>query len=246
MSRMNLQKSRCRSERIFWPLASAALLLAAMIGPFTAAANETASPNAQSSDPALVGLCTPCHGPHGVSQGPATPTIARLSRNYVIGAMLAYKFPQDLGRADALIEQDPDMEDVVVLARPPGAMNAIAEMLSMEEIKTVATYFSAQDFVAPRQHSDSTQAASGKDIHQRYCEKCHEDGGQNTADDVGLLAGQWKLYLGYLFEDLAAGHRQIPKKMKTKVDAVVADHGDEGIDHLIEYYAGQPPEGDGL
>ena len=87
--------------------------------------------------------------------------------------------------------------------------------------------------------------AAGAEIHDRYCEKCHEDGGTSTADDVGLLAGQWKLYLTYLFEDLAAGHRQMPKKMARKLDALREDHGDDGIQQLIDYYAGHPGVGGG-
>ena len=229
--------TRRKIEYTFRPLAIGGFMLVAASWAGAAVASSNAPQAAQPPGSSLVALCTPCHGPQGISRGPATPTIAGLSRNYMIGAMLAYKFPDDLGRADALIEQDQDIEDVVVLARPPGIMNAIAEMLSVEEMKAVAAYFSAQDFVAPVQNAGSAQVAAGTDIHQRYCEKCHEDGGRSTADDVGLLAGQWKLYLTYLFEDLSDGYRQMPKKMATKIEAVRADHGDEGIQQLINYYA---------
>ena len=174
---------------------------------------------AQVSEPPVSAYGTSCHGRQGQSNGPATPTIAGLSRNYLVGAMLAYKYPEELERADALIEQDQDLEDVLVLARPPGVMNAIAGMLNLDEIKTVASYFSTFDAVVHKQEVDPAVVTAGDDVHHSYCEKCHEEGGRFTADDVGLLAGQWKLYLTYLFEDLASGERQMPKKMSDKLDA---------------------------
>lgn len=193
----------------------------------------------QPTEPDLVAHCTSCHGARGDSSGPATPTIGGLSRNYLIGSLLAYKFAQDLDRADALIESDQDIEDVVVLARPNGIMNAVAEMLSLSDIKTIADYLSRQSPSSAKQITDVELAAEGAKIHNRYCEKCHEDGGTSSLDDVGILAGRWRLYLTYVFEDLSAGTRQMPKKMATKFNAVGDDFGDAGFQRLIDYYSGQ-------
>ena len=193
----------------------------------------------QPTEPDLVAHCTSCHGARGDSSGPATPTIGGLSRNYLIGSLLAYKFAQDLDRADALVESDQDIEDVVVLARPVGIMNAIAEMLSLSDIKTIADFLSRQTPALTRQTSDIELAAEGANIHNRYCEKCHEDGGTSSLDDVGILAGRWRLYLTYVFEDLSAGNRQMPKKMASKFDDVRDDFGDAGFQRLIDYYSGQ-------
>ena len=49
-------------------------------------AGDTASPSMLSD------TCLGCHGPGGVSEGPATPTISGMSEIYIIGAMLAYKY----------------------------------------------------------------------------------------------------------------------------------------------------------
>jgi sulfide dehydrogenase cytochrome subunit len=193
----------------------------------------------------LVALCTSCHGVNGISMGPATPTIGGLSRNYLVGAMLAYKFAQDISQADDLIDADQQMEDVVVLERPTGIMNTIAELLSVNEIKELADYLSQQTPSSPVQNVDSSMSATGADLHNRYCEKCHENGGASSMDDVGILAGRWKRYLTYLFEDIAAGRRQMPKKMSTKFDAIKNDHGDAGLQQLINYYAGQQVIRDG-
>ncbi len=227
------------------------LALAGMFAATTYAADVELAKNGPSprgaglSDPALVALCTSCHGPQGASLGPATPTIGGLSRNNIIGAMLSYKYAQDLDQTDTLIENDPDIEDVLVLERPPGVMNAIAEMLSIDEIKEIADHLSKQAPGSAKQETDATLAAAGADLHERYCEKCHEDGGTSTLDDVGLLAGRWKLYLTYLFEDLSAGRREMPKKMADKFNALLEDHGDAGFRQLIDYYAAQNVAGGG-
>ena len=49
-----------------------------------------------SADPArqlmIVNTCVACHGDKGNSVGQAIPTLAGLSPNYLMGAMLAYKY----------------------------------------------------------------------------------------------------------------------------------------------------------
>lgn len=233
-------------RRVFYLLAVAGMFAATTQGAeVKSASDDSTSRGAKNSDPGLAALCTSCHGPQGDSLGPATPTIGGLARNNIIGAMLAYKFSQDLDQADALIESDPDIEDVLVLERPPGVMNAIAEMLSIDEIKEIADHLSKQAPGSAKQETDATLAAAGADLHERYCEKCHEDGGTSTLDDVGLLAGRWKLYLTYLFEDLSAGRREMPKKMADKFNALLEDHGDAGFRQLIDYYAAQNVAGGG-
>lgn len=221
------------------------LISVAASGAVSAAEESDVMQSERPSEPDILAHCTSCHGARGDSSGPATPTISGLSRNYLIGSLLAYKFAQDLDTADALIESDQDIEDVVVLARSGGIMNAVAEMLSLSDIKTIADYLSRQTPSSTRQISDIKLAAEGANIHKRYCEKCHEDGGTSSLDDVGILAGRWRLYLTYVFEDLSAGSRQMPKKMAIKFDAVRDDFGDAGFQRLIDYYSGQVIVGDG-
>ena len=54
----------------------------------------------------LVGACVACHGNNGNSEGPAIPTIAGMTANYFIGAMLSYKFIDDLSKACLLYTSD--------------------------------------------------------------------------------------------------------------------------------------------
>ena len=215
------------------------LIVLAASGTVSAVETGDVMQTEQPSGPDIFAHCTSCHGASGDSGGPATPTIGGLSKNYLIGSLLAYKFAQDLDRADALIDSDPDLEDVVVFSRPGGIMNPVAEMLSVNDIKTIADYLSRQIPNPAKQVADIELAAEGANIHDRYCEKCHEDGGTSSLDDVGILAGRWRLYLTYVFEDFSEGRRQMPKKMAVKIDAVRDDFGDAGFQQLIEYYSGQ-------
>ena len=46
-------------------------------------------------------------------------------------------------------------------------------------------------------------------------------------------------YLQYTMEDFMSGAREMPKKMKKKVEQLQAREGDEGFKALLNYYASQ-------
>ncbi len=187
----------------------------------------------------LSNTCLGCHGPGGISAGPATPTISGMSEIYIIGAMLAYKYDNDEDKVDAIIEADEELEDVEYFARTSTVMNRIAKGYSEAEIKTIAKHFAELPFEAADQGSDAGQAKAGAKLHEAHCEKCHEDGGSSAEDDAGVLAGQWVPYLQYTMADFASGDRDMPKKMKKKMDEAHEASGDEAIRDLIQFYANQ-------
>ena len=78
-----------------------------------------------------------------------------------------------------------------------------------------------------------------KKLHKKYCEKCHEDGGRSSEDDAGILASQMMPYLRNTMADFTSGGREMPKKMKKKVDSLKKSKGDKGMDQLIHYYGSQ-------
>lgn len=196
-------------------------------------ASETASPSMLSD------TCLGCHGPSGISEGPATPTISGMSEIYIIGAMLAYKYDNDEDAVEAVIESDPDFEDVEYFARTSTVMTRIAKGYTEAEIKAIAEYFAALPFEARKQDVDSEQAKAGADIHEHHCEKCHEDGGRSAEDDAGVLAGQWIPYLEYTMADFVSGDREMPKKMKKQMKEAHEVHGEKSIAELIQFYASQ-------
>jgi len=160
--------------------------------------------------------CAGCHGTNGNSNGPATPTLAGASKDYIIDVMEYYKTGE---RASTI-------------------MGRIAKGYTKEEIERIADFFSKQKFVpAKGQKFDSKLAKKGAKLHDKYCEKCHADGGTSSEDDAGILAGQWTPYLRYTLADMMAGNSHVPKKMKKKLKKLHKKAGDAGLEQLLNYYA---------
>lgn len=164
----------------------------------------------------LGNTCAGCHGTHGNSNGPATPSIAGMSTEYFIDSMKAYKSDK----------------------RPGTIMNRIAKGYSDDEIEVMAKFFAEQKYEPVHQDYDKSLARLGEQLHDRACEKCHEDGGK-ASEDGGLLAGQPSPYLSWTLEDFLSGKREMPKKMKRRMDSVHQAKGDEGLKALVNYYASQ-------
>jgi len=169
------------------------------------------------SDSMISDTCAGCHGNGGVSTGPSMPTIAGLSPDYFVTIMEAYKS----GEAKATI------------------MNRIAKGYTTGEFEQMAKYYSAKKFVAAPQKTDAAMAAKGAKLHDKYCEKCHSEGGSLADDDAGILAGQWMAYTHWQIEDALSGAREFDKKMIKQLKKVHKKEGDAGIMALLHYYSSQ-------
>ncbi|WP_455199328.1 c-type cytochrome [Kaarinaea lacus] len=163
----------------------------------------------------LAYTCAGCHGVNGSSIGPATPTIAGMSRDFFIETMEAYQSGE----------------------RPSTIMSRIAKGYTKKEVELLADYFSKQSFVRKAQKFDDKKAVFGKKLHKKYCEKCHEDEGRSAEDDAGILAGQWEPFLRFTMKDFTSGKRPMEKKMKKRMTKLDEAHGEAGVDALIHYYA---------
>ncbi len=171
--------------------------------------------NAGASASMLADTCAGCHGTDGASGGPASPTIAGISEEYFIELMSGFA-----------------SGDV-----PSTIMGRIAKGYNEDETKAMAKFFASKPFVKAKQDSDAKLAAAGAKMHDKYCEKCHAEGGSSAEDDSGILNGQWKPYLAWTMEDFTSGTRDAPKKMKKKVKKMHAKYGDKGIEALMNFYA---------
>jgi sulfide dehydrogenase cytochrome subunit len=163
----------------------------------------------------LANTCAGCHGTHGASAGPASPSISGISAVYFEEIMQGFK-----------------SGDI-----PSTIMGRIAEGYSEDEIKAMGEHFSKQAFVKAQQSFDDTLAVKGEKLHDKYCEKCHADGGSSAEDDSGILLGQLTPYLHYALTDFKAGDREMTKKMKKKVNQLMKKEGDAGFDALLNFYA---------
>lgn len=182
------------------------LQVALITGLLASGSAIAASPSAK----ALSITCAGCHGFNGVSVGPASPSLAGLPHEYFVDAMVAY--------------QDG--------TRPATVMDRIAKGYSAEEIKLMADYFSAMDFVPAKQDFDKKQVAAGQRIveRRRSCGTCHEENGTLGIEDMPQIAGQWTPYVRYSMEDFRHHGRpmsddktkQIERLSDSDIDAVAA------------------------
>jgi sulfide dehydrogenase cytochrome subunit len=172
----------------------------------------------------LTAPCEECHGKDGASKDSKIPIIGGYSASYISDSLAAYR------------DKTRPCVDVKYPAGPHKGETAnmceIAKKLSEDEAEQVGEYYESKPFVRAKQTFDPELAKVGKGIHLLHCKKCHEDGGSDPDDDAGILAGQWMPYLEEQFEDYTTGKREMPKKMKPKIDKLSKDD----IKALVQYY----------
>lgn len=160
--------------------------------------------------------CAGCHGTNGNTNGPATPGIAGIAKEYFVDAMKGYQAG----------------------TRPATVMGRIAKGYTEEELHSMAAFFAAQKYRPLQQQADAKLARTGKQLHTNSCEKCHEKGG-SVSEDGGILAGQPMPYLNWTVEEFTSGKREMPKKMKAKMEEVHKAKGDEAYKALVNFYGSQ-------
>jgi cytochrome subunit of sulfide dehydrogenase len=183
----------------------------------------------------LAETCAGCHGTDGLSAGPASPTLAGMNAEYFAETMKDFRE----GKTYSTI------------------MGRIAKGYSEKEVQLMAEYFEAKPFKPADQPFDAQLAEQGAKFHDKYCEKCHSEGGKiltggakskdadeddeeaNEEEEYQILAGQWTPYLQYAMEDFHEGRRPIEKKMKAKLKDLMAKQGDAGLQALYSFYASE-------
>lgn len=191
----------------------------AMTSAAALAADKPAEPALMSGASAsmMAQHCNACHGPEGISSGPAIPSIAGISPEYFEELMEGFAS----GEAYSTV------------------MGRMAKPYTKDEIKLLANYYSKLPFVKAKQSFDPQLAKQGAKLHDKYCEKCHAKGGTSSEDDAGILAGQWTPYVSWTLDDYRAGKREPTKKMGKRLNKLIATEGDAGIEALLHYYASQ-------
>ena len=165
----------------------------------------------------LSNTCAGCHGTDGNSMGPAAPTIAGLSPTYF----------------------EETMEGFASGEIPSTIMGRIAKGYTADEVKSMAKFYSGKSFAMAKQDFDPALVSKGAKLHDKYCEKCHAEGGKSAEDDAGVLAGQWTPYVNWTLADYKAGDREATKKMKKKLSQMLEKEGSAGVIALLNFYASQ-------
>lgn len=185
-----------------------------------------AAPLASAQDlDAIVADCNGCHGDDGVSQWTDVPTIAGFPEFTHADALYFFR---DGDRPCS--ESEYRQGDT---SKPATTMCDVTADLSDEMIDEIAAYYFELPFVPAEQDFDAALAATGKDVHDKLCEKCHSDGGANAEDEAGILAGQWMGYMEATFAEYASGAREQDKSMKDKMDQL----SEADTKALLHYYA---------
>ena len=173
----------------------------------------------------LVEDCAYCHGENGVSTEPTIPTIAGMADFYIIDSMYIY-LDGNRPCVEAEYPAGPDKGSKTDMCK-------IAKELSESDIEALAKYYYDQSFVPATQEFDPGKAEAGAVVHDRACEKCHENGGSVAEDEAGFLAGQWTPYLRQVFDAYDADNRVMPENMLAKWEDLSA----EDKENLLHYYA---------
>lgn len=163
----------------------------------------------------LANTCAGCHGVDGVSKGPAIPSIAGMSSEYMTEVLKGYK--------------SGDVNSTI--------MGRIAKGYTDDELQQISDVYAKKTTVNAVQESDEKLAKKGGKLHDKYCEKCHSESGTAADDESGFLGGQWAPYLQATMTDFTSGKREMPKKMKKKVEKLMEKEGEDGLKALINYYS---------
>lgn len=168
----------------------------------------------------LVDTCAGCHGTNGNSVGPASPTIAAMDPLVFVDMMIAFA--------------EGDTYSTV--------MGRIARGYTEEEYERMGEYLHDLPYDAADQEYDESLVEQGAELHDKYCEKCHIEGGKPVPEeeDYYILAGQWTPYLKFAMEDFDEERRITPKKMGRKLESMYEDHGaEESMAALYAFWASQ-------
>ena len=179
----------------------------------TAAPGLLTSTQAAEYSPALSWNCSGCHGTNGVSTGGAVPSIAGMNERYFFTIMRGFKLDE----------------------RYSTIMGRIAKGYRIKEIRTMAQFFGAQEWIAADTESREEQISGGEVIHDELCAECHENGGRYQDKEIPRLAGQQPAYLELQMYDYQAADQRVPQpdKMRERMAKLT----DEDIEDLSAFYA---------
>jgi len=167
----------------------------------------------------LVDTCAGCHGTNGNSVGPASPSISAMDPIVFVDTMVAFT--------------NGDTYSTI--------MGRIAKGYTEEEFERMGEYLHKQQYIAAKQDYDESLVEEGAKLHDKYCEKCHIEGGKPVPEeeDYYILAGQWTPYLKYAMTDFEAERRIMPKKMSRKMEEMYENQGKDAMTALYAFWASQ-------
>jgi sulfide dehydrogenase cytochrome subunit len=119
-------------------------------------------------------------------------------------------------------------------------MGRLAKGYTDEEIGLMASFFAGKPFAPAKQEFNAELADKGAKLHDKFCEKCHSEGGKIIeGEEYYILAGQWTPYLQNAISDFREDRREMPKKMRSKMEDLLEKEKEAGLEALFAFYASQ-------
>ncbi len=205
-----------------------AILAFLLTGSLTALAADNAknTPDLAKAKQTAETVCAACHGPDGNSPTSAYPHIAGQGADYLYKQLADFK-PSDGKPA----------------ARPNDIMAGMASILSPEDMRAVAIYFSKQK-IKPSAATDPKLVEVGKQLWRKgdfdrgipACAGCHGPAGAGLPAQYPRLAGQHAEYTAQQLKNFRAEERSNDpeRMMRTIADKM----SDRQIKAVADYIAG--------
>ncbi|HID81969.1 MAG TPA: c-type cytochrome [Chromatiales bacterium] len=163
----------------------------------------------QAAAPAAAAACAGCHGATGVSALPGTPSLAALSKDYLVAATKAYKTQE---------RKDPVMAGMVAA-------------LSDADIEAIATFYAEQPLENPS--TPASGDATAGEAAAATCAGCHgADGNSGSPNANPSLAGQDATYLAKAMKSYKDGSRD-----NAVMPGMVAALSDADLENIATFYA---------
>lgn len=169
---------------------------------------------AQPDIPALIQICSGCHGATGVSATQEIPSLAGQNETYLLKRLIALKTQQT----------------------PSEVMKAMTHAVSDEDLKLLARFFARQPYVRNLQSIDMEKSARGRKVYGRVCNLCHiEEGRATVYPEYPLLAGQ---SLNYMLNEL---DHMLSRKRGVEILKIgtLASVPREDVEDAIHFFASQ-------
>jgi sulfide dehydrogenase cytochrome subunit len=171
------------------------------------------------ADPGADGLlssgCTGCHGPAGVTAGPAIPSVAGLDKIYLARVMVQFKNDE----------------------RPSTIMGRIAKGYTDSELRTMAKQFGGLPWSPWPGVTGPDGLNEGREIHDRVCAECHEQEGRYQDRDTPRIAGQAPEYLLLSLLQYRDGQGTMKLPQPDKMLKALQPLSDQQLLSLSRYYA---------
>ena len=162
----------------------------------------------------LVQSCFACHGPEGSGVMSPMPNIGGQPPVYLNLVLKSFRDGQ----------------------RQATIMDRIMKGYTDSQIQAMANHLSTLPYQGNKQAVDAALIATGKDMYERGCKKCHPQSGREGSDpEYPKLAGQWIDYMEGTLKEILDGKRQVDEKFSTALNR----RSPEELKALVHYFASQ-------